>query len=211
MKHWRNTGETLETLKHKGSLQMLQSKNKGTNGQTNGLSDNHHFLSCSSQLIIDHFKITWDNYKLNPIRRGVLDSCMTRGGAQSARIGKSVSNTIQTPSNTPQTPPEAPRHFPDTTQTPPDNLQTPHRHHPDTTCHSQKTSRHHYNSTKQHLTLQTPLRHPLDTSQTPPRHPQTPPDITQTSPRRWDTPQTTPRHLPDSPQTPSRHRFMLSS
>ena len=37
---------------------MLQSKNKGTNGQTNGLSDNHHFLSCSSQLIIDHFKIT---------------------------------------------------------------------------------------------------------------------------------------------------------
>ena len=91
---------------------------------------------------------------------------------------------------TPDTPQTHPRHPPDTTQTPP---VTP-RQHPDTTTHQP-------NSTW-------PPRHPSDSPQTPPRHPQTTPDtqqtpqdITQTSPRPWDTP----RQAPDTIQTPPRH------
>ena len=103
--------------------------------------------------------IGWGSY-FNPIRRGVLDSCMTRGGGHKVPGLEKVS---QTPSRHHPTPPRHHQKPPDTPQTPPRHPQTTSRHPPDTTQTPPVTPRQHPDTTTIQPSSTWPCRHPSDT------------------------------------------------
>ena len=142
---------------------------------------------------------------LNPIRHGVLDSCVTRGGGTKCpdwkKCLKHHPDTIQHPPDTTRSPQTLPRHHPDTPRQPPDTPQTPPRHHLSLPENIQTPLQFNQAAPDPADTPQTTPRHLPDTPQTPPDTPRHQSDITQTL--RYS--QRIPRHLPDYPKTPPRH------